>query len=170
MGKKFTCKSEAQKRAIRASYARRTAQQETKLYLTTDGFFTNRPDIRKERMVAEVLRRNSDGAIAVVKIYSKDGKEEKIGKTFIPDLVLKPKEHPSLTKDSIVGREVFFGVKKQDGSYNAIYSADFRPSEDRLTLSELEKILSEVHNDTPQHRQTYENKRKKWENHFKDEK
>ena len=77
MGKKFTCKSEAQKRAIRASYARRTAQQETKLYLTTDGFFTNRPDIRKERMVAEVLRRNSDGAIAVVKIYSKDGKKDR---------------------------------------------------------------------------------------------
>ena len=170
MGKKFTCKSEAQKKAIRASYARREHLQEKKLYLTTDGFFTDRPDIRKERTVAEVLRRNSDGAIAVVKIYSKEGKEEKIGKTFIPGLVLKPEDHPTLTEDSIVGREVFFGVKQQNGQYRAFYASDFQSTEDSLSITELQKILREVHNDAANHRATYENKRRNWRNHFNNKK
>ena len=139
----------------------------TKIYITTDGFFTNRSDIKKKRVVAVVEQRKSDGAIAIVKVYSKDGKEAKIGKTFIPGLVLQPAEHPALTEESIVGRKVHFGVKKQDKTYSPIYPSDLIPTDDKLSPIELQQVRREVHNDTNQHRKTYKTTRKKWYGHFK---
>ena len=139
-----------------------------KIYTTTDGFFTNRSDIKKTRIVAVVEKRKDDGAIGVVKIYKKKGKEakQKEGKRYIPDLTLSPSKHKALTEDSIVGRNVIFGVKEHD-IYTALYPRAFLKTKDKLTASEIKTVQMEVHNDTPEHRQSYEVKKQKWENHFK---
>ena len=84
----------------------------------------------------------------------------------MPDLTLEPKDHPSLTKPSIVGRQVTVGIK--DGNnYKAINDRDLTNTSDKLKKKELKKIKKEVHNDTPQHRKTYKNTMKQWKNHFK---
>lgn len=135
-----------------------------KIFKTTDGYFNNRPDIKKPRNVAVIEQRKEDGAVAVVKIFSKEGKEDKIGATFIPDLTLMSKDHKALTEDSIVGRHVIMGIKQKDNSYIPIYSSDLQKTEDELTEAELIKIQEEVHNDESKHRATYERKLKNWKN------
>ena len=139
------------------------------IYKTTDGVLSGNGRVKKKRRVAVVEKRKDDGALAVVKIYKKTGKEEKQkeGKTYIPNLTLTPKKHKSLTEDSIVGRKVFFGKKGEDGKYKAFYPMDLIDTEDKLTRKELKRIKKEVHNDTPQHRALYERKKEDWENHFK---
>ena len=141
-----------------------------KIYKTTDGFFNKKDHIKKDRRVAVIDQRKDDGAVAVVKIYKKAGKEKKFkeGKTYIPDLVLSPQEHKSLEEDSIVGREVFFGKKgKTDPKPQAIFPMDLEETGDKLKLKEYRKIKAEVHNDTPQFRKTYKTKKKRWHKHFK---
>ena len=142
-----------------------------KILKTTDGYFNGRADIKKPRTVAVVEQRKDDKAVAVVKIYSKEGKEEKIGKTFIPDLVLKPEEHPALREESVVGRQVHFGVKRTDESGKAfhqpILSNDLQATDDSLTKKELKQVRKEVHNTEPKHRKSYKKKKKSWKKHFK---
>lgn len=137
----------------------------SKFYITTDGYFTNRSDIKKKRIVAVLEQRKSDGAVAVVKVYSKEGKEQKIGKTFIPGLTLQPHDHPSLSKESIVGRQVVFGRKSRN-TIRAIYPDDFNDTTDSLSKKELKIIRKAVHNDTKQHRASYKHKKKRWKKHF----
>lgn len=138
-----------------------------RIYVTTDGYFTSRSDIKKKRNIAVLEQRTDDGAIAVVKIYSKNGKEQKIGKTFIPGLTLSPDKHSALTEDSIVGREVIMGVKQSDKTYRPIYPTDFVSTSDTLTRKELKKVRKEAHNDTPEHKETFTEKLKRWFKHFK---
>ncbi len=139
-----------------------------KIYVTTDGYFNNRSDIKKSRLIAVIEQRKDDGALAVVKIYSEDGKEQKIGKTFIPGLVLTPENHPALTQNSIIGRQVTIGVKRinQDKPI-CLYPDDFCETGDALTNKEYKKVKKEVHNDDPKHRKTFKEKIKKWLKHFK---
>ena len=65
-----------------------------KIYKTTDGYFTRSDKNTKPRRVAVVKQRKDDGAMAVVKIYSK---KDKSGKAYVEKLVLKPENHSSLT-------------------------------------------------------------------------
>ena len=51
-----------------------------KIYQTTDGFFNDKPHIKKPRRVVALQQRKDDGAIVVSKIYSK---EEKKGTAYI---------------------------------------------------------------------------------------
>ena len=70
-----------------------------KIMKTTDGYFNNRQDIKKERNVAVVAQRKDDGAVAVVKIRSeKEGRQN----TSIKGVTLTPKKHPTLTENSLV--------------------------------------------------------------------
>lgn len=128
---------------------------------TTDGFLGNKPHIKKTRSVAIVDQRKSDGAVAVVKISKKTGKEEKIGKNFIPNLELEPSEHPALTETSIVGRQVIFGIKI-NGEFKPIFVRDLKNTNDKLTRKELKQIRKEVHNLMREHRKAYKKKRRKW--------
>lgn len=138
-----------------------------KIYKTTDGALRGRSDIKKPRNVAVVKQRKDDGAVAVVKIYSKKGKEAKIGKNYIPGLTLSSDKHSSLTEDSIVGRQVIFGVKTDTGKYESLYPSNYRDTKDNLTRQELRKVKREVHNDKKKHRKKYKSKVKKWKKHFK---
>lgn len=131
------------------------------MYKTTDGFLGGKPHIKKPRTVAATEQRKADGAIAVVKISSKEGKEEKIGKDFIPDLELNPQDHTALTETSIVSRQVIFGVKDGD-KFKPLYTSDLTETGDKLTEQELKKINKEVHNTLKKHRKTYEKKKQKW--------
>ncbi len=140
-----------------------------KIYVTTDGYFSNRPDIKKSRLIAVLEQREDDGAIAIVKIFSKDGKEQKIGKTFIPGLILRPSEHPAISKESIVGRQVIIGVKRNNQTKpKSLYPNDFEDTGDKLTDIEYKKIKEEVHNDEPKFRNSFNKKLRKWFNHFKE--
>ncbi len=136
------------------------------IFKTTDGFLGNKPQIRKPRSVVATEQRKTDGAVAVVKISSKSGKEEKIGKDFIPGLELTPQDHSALTETSIVGRQVIFGIKDGD-KFKAIYVADLTKTRDKLTRKELRRIKKEVHNFCKNHRKSYRRKRRNWRKGFK---
>lgn len=136
------------------------------IYKTTDGYLSNKPAIKKPRNVAAIEQRKKDGAVAVVKISSKEGKEKKVGKTFIPKVELTPDKHPALTKTSIVSRQVIVGVKDGD-TFKPILTRDLKNTGDKLTRKELKAIRKAVQNDTKQHRRTYKKKIKKWRKGFK---
>ena len=127
-----------------------------KIYKTTDGYFTGSDHIKKPRRVAVIHQRKDDKAVAVVKLRSK---KDKISNYYIPKLILKPKNHPSLTKDSIVENNIIVG-KKEDESYKAIYTSDFIDLNDKLTGRELRKIKKATN-------KRNKNKIKKWKRHFK---
>lgn len=132
-----------------------------KIYKTTDGFFTQNPNIKKKRRVAVIDQRKKDGALAVTKIYSKEGRS---GKAYVDKVVLKPEKHSSLTKESIVGSQVIIGTKSFNKKYAAIYKSDLEATGDRLTKKEHRSIKKAVHNDTKGHRKTYKKKMRKWHN------
>lgn len=133
-----------------------------KIYKTTDGIFNGRDDIRKPRPVAVVDQRD-DGALAVVKIHSKKGKD---GKMYIDKLVLTPSKHSSLTEDSIVEMTVRFGKKTPEG-FVPIYSRELVDTKDKLTQSEYKKVMKSVKGNTQKQRKKHKQKMKKWHNHFK---
>lgn len=138
-----------------------------KIYKTTDGMLTNRPDIDKPRRVVAVAQRKDDGALAVSKIRSKKGKG---GKSYIDDLVLKPKKHSSLTEDSIVERRVYIGVKVEDEkgtTYKPIFRGDLSDTGDKLSNREYRKVKKGVRGKTKQHKKTFKEKMRQWRNHFK---
>ena len=97
-----------------------------------------------------------------MKISKLRGKEKKIGKIFIPGVILKPKKHPSLTENSIVGRETVMGVKQPDGNFKPLRTRDMQSTNDKLTILELIKIRLGVHNDQHKHRKAYKRKLRKW--------
>ena len=136
------------------------------IYKTMDGFLGGKPHIKKPRSVVATEQRKRDGAVALVKISSKDGKEAKIGKDFIPNLELTPDKHPTLTKTSIVSRKVIFGIKDGD-TFKPIYVSDLTKTGDRLTRRELRKIRKEAHNALKEYRKAYKKKRRKWFKGFK---
>ncbi len=136
------------------------------IYKTTDGYLSNKPAIKKPRNVAAIEQRKKDGAVAVVKISSKAGKEKKVGKTFIPKVELTPDKHSALTETSIVSRQVIVGVKDGD-TFKPILTRDLKSTGDKLTRKELKAIRKAVQNDTKQHRKTYKKKIKKWRKGFK---
>ena len=72
------------------------------IFKTTDGFFNGKPWINKTRRIIVVLQRKDDGELIVAKISKTRVKEAKIGKDYIPDLVLSPTAHPSVTEE--IGR------------------------------------------------------------------
>lgn len=129
-----------------------------KIYKTTDGLFTGRTDITKPRRVAAIEQRKDDGALAVVKIYSKKGRD---GKLYIDKLVLKPEDHGSLTEDSIVGSKLLVGIKTKTESgeeYKPLFERDFTETGDRLTKKEHKAIKKGIRN---------KGTAKKWRKHFK---
>ena len=140
---------------------RKTPQKKSsvkKIYKTTDGFFTGRSDIDKPRRVAAVAQRKDDGALAVVKVYSK---KDRSGKAYIKKLVLVPKKHSSLTEDSIVGSKVIVGIKEKTESGNQfkpIFRGDLNDTGDRLTFMEYLKIKFGLKN---------KDSIKKWRKHFR---
>lgn len=129
-----------------------------KIYKTTDGLFMGRTDITKPRRVAAIEQRKDDGALAVVKIYSKKGRD---GKLYIDKLVLKPEDHGSLTEDSIVGSKLLVGIKTKTESgeeYKPLFERDFTETGDRLTKKEHKAIKKGIRNKWTA---------KKWKKHFK---
>ncbi|MCD8309458.1 MAG: hypothetical protein LUD19_06360 [Clostridia bacterium] len=143
---------------------RKVKSDKRKIYKTTDGYFNDKAYIKKPRRVAVVHQRKDDGAVAVVKIYSK---KEKKGKAYINNLTLKPDKHSSITEDSVVGSQVNFGVKSSNNNYRAIKTRDLVDTGDKLTTGEYRKVKKGIQNDTSQHRKTYKNTVKKWKNHFR---
>ena len=130
-----------------------------KIYKTTDGLFTGRADITKPRRVAAIDQRKDDGALAVVKIYSKKGRD---GKLYIDKLVLKPEDHGSLTEDSIVGSKLLVGIKittESGEEYKPLFERDFAETGDRLTKAEHKAIKKGIRN---------KGTAKKWKKHFKE--
>lgn len=138
-----------------------------KIYKTTDGIFTGRADIDKPRRVAAIEQRKDDGALAVMKIYSKKGKG---GKSYITGLVLKPENHISLTEDSIIERRVYIGIKvetEEGVTFKPIFRGDLSETGDMLTGKELRKVRKGAGGTTKQHKKTLKRKMRLWRNHFK---
>lgn len=135
-----------------------------KIYKTTDGYFTGNKEITKPRRVAVIDQRKDDGALSVVKIYSKKNKQ---GKMYMEGVTLSPQKHNSLTEASIVGNQVHIGVKNGK-NYLPIYSRDFTESQDRLTKKEHRTIKRKAGGKNRKNRKTTKKKLKKWKKHFKE--
>lgn len=135
-----------------------------KIYKTTDGFLSDNPKNRKKRNVVAVEQRKFDGAIAVCKVFGKD--EKKTGDFYVDNLTLSPKDHPTLTKDSLVERRVTWGVKR-NGKHEPIYRKNLVFTNDRLTKQEYKSFKKQIGGKTQKNRKTYRNTRRKWKNGFK---
>lgn len=138
-----------------------------KIYTTTDGYLSNKPYIKKKREVAAVDQRKDDGALAVVKIYSKKNKD---GKAFIDKLVLRPQEHSSLTEDSIVGKQIYIGIKSTDkagkATFKPIFTRDLRETNDKLTKREQKIVKKGIKGNSSKDAKIRKTTRKRWHNHF----
>lgn len=149
--------------AIRRTVKKKRKSEKGRIYKTTDGYFADNPKNKKKRNVVVVEQRKKDGAIAVSKIF---GADEKSGDFYIDDLELKPSEHSSLTKNSLVERRVKFGVKR-NGKYTPISRKDLTATSDRLTKSEMKKLNKQKGGKTVKNKRTYRNTRKQWKQGFK---
>lgn len=139
-----------------------------KIYKTTDGYLGGDSKNKKPRHVVVVDQRKDDGALAVSKIHSKEGKKDDC---HIKHLTLKPKKHESLTKPSAVEHRVIVGVKEPGTKkYKPINSRDMQKTNDRVTNREYKKIKRGLGGKTRANRTTAKNTLAKWHNHFKDTK
>ena len=149
--------------AIRRKVKKKRKSEKVRIYKTTDGYFADNPKNKKKRNVVVVEQRKKDGAIAVSKIF---GADEKSGDFYIDDLELKPSEHSSLTKNSLVERRVKFGVKR-NGNHTPIYIRDLKPTNDKLTKKEMRKVNKQKGGKTVKNRRTYRSTRSNWKQGFK---
>ncbi len=144
-------------------FKRKKTAKRGDFYKTTDGYFTSDTQIKKERTVVVYDKRQDDGALAVSKIYSKNGKNPK---NLIDGLTLTPKKHKSLAEDSAVGTRVIFGVK--DGkNYKPIYASDLQKVNDKLKCAEKKKYIKGAGGKEEKHKETLRNTTDKWKSHFK---
>lgn len=93
---------------------------------------------KKPCRVAVVKQCKEDGALAVLKIYSQ---KDKSGKSYVDQLVLKPKDHSSLTEDSIVGRHIYIASKDSEGKYKAIFGRNLKETDNKLTKKEHRTVM-----------------------------
>ena len=135
------------------------------IYKTTDGYLGGDSKNKKPRHVVVVDQRVDDGALAVSKIHSKEGKK---GDCHIKHLTLKPKKHESLTKPSAVEHRVIVGVKEPGTKkYKPINSRDMQKMNDKVTNCEYKKIKRGLGGKTRTNRITAKNTLAKWHDHFK---
>lgn len=136
---------------------------ERKIYKTTDGYFTQNPTNRKPRHIAVIKQRKDDGALAVCKIHSKEGKSDK---RKVQGLTLSPKKHKSLKEDSVVSSNVIVATKNKEGKFKPIYKGDFQSTKDKLTKKEHQHIMNNLGGGIEKHKKTSEDLLQNWENHF----
>lgn len=148
---------------IRFFYLKRKKPDIGRIYKTTDGFLANNPANRKSRNIAVVDQRTDDQAVAVVKIYSKKGKD---GKNCIRKVVLKPSDHTVLTEDSIVGQRVIIGRKKDNKLY-ALYPSEFSDTTDKLSKDEYSQIRKGIGGPTKKNQKSTKKKLRRWHKHFR---
>lgn len=163
----FRKKKKASKSVKPKSKAKKTSGKKSdvrKIYKTTDGYFTQDAKNKKPRSVAVIKQRKDDGAIAVCKIHSKEGKDEK---RKVQGLVLSPKKHKSLKVDSVVSSNPIVATKGKDGKFKAIHARDFEPTKDKLNKKEHRHIMENLGGGIEKHKATNAKLLKDWENHFK---
>ncbi|MCM1296326.1 MAG: hypothetical protein NC311_12375 [Muribaculaceae bacterium] len=134
-----------------------------KIMKTTDGYFNNRQDIKKERNVAVVAQRKDDGAVAVVKVRSeKEGRQN----TSIKGVTLKPDKHPALTENSLVEKNLRVS-RTDNGVKKALQPRDMTDTGDKLTRGERHKIMRGLKGPTKDNKVKTTQKIKSWRKHFK---
>lgn len=138
-----------------------------KIYKTTDGYLESKPHIKKPRHVA-VVEQRKDKAVGVVKIFSKDGKNQN---TKVKNLTLKPKKNrQSITEESVVENKLLIGrkVRKNDTTtYEVFYPQNFYETGDKLTFFEYLKLKLNLQNNNKKQKKAHKEKIKKWKRHFK---
>ena len=135
-----------------------------KIMKTTDGYFTKNYKIKKPRTVAVVMQRKDDGALAVVKIHSAEGKGRE---HFMEGIVLKADKHTALTEDSVVGKHIIVGTKDANKKFSPIYARDLVDTQDKITSKERRKILKGVGGKDKKHHKSEMEKVKRWKKRFK---
>ena len=137
-----------------------------KIYKTTEGFLRGNKRNKEVRRIV-VIDQRDDTAIAYSKIYSLEGKEDKLdeGKDFVKDLILKPEDHSSLTEDSIIGNN-FKINRNKCGTPVTIYPDELEETNDKVTSEELKTINDSIIKKN-KYKKSRKSKIKKWKNHFK---
>ena len=141
-----------------------------KIYTTTDGYFIQNPRNKKPRPVAVIDQRKSDGAVALLKIHSAEGKS---GKRFLDDPILSEENHSALTQKSIIDNHVIVATKVQgqsngEAKYNNIYPNELTPTKDELTKKEHKAIMTNLGNGNEKVQKSSENLLDRWHNDFKE--
>ena len=111
-----------------------------------------------------VKQRKRDGALAVAKIHTPEGKKSE---NFVKGVVLKPENHSSLKKDSVVSKKIIVGTKDKDKNYKPIYKGDLVDTGDKLTKKEHRKILKGAGGTDKEHHKSEKKKVKRWEQGFR---
>lgn len=133
-----------------------------KILQSSDGFIGGKDKKIKPRKVLVIYQRDDD-ALAISKLYSKNGKKNR---NIISSIILSPKNHSSLTKKTVVGKRVYYG-RKINGDYMPFYMSDFNDTNDRITKLEKSSIKKyKRKKDLKDYKQT-KNVLNKWKNKFK---
>lgn len=133
-----------------------------KILKTSDGYLRGSILKYKNRLIV-VINQRKDGAIAVSKIHSIEGKNSK---DLLDKVVLKPSKHKSLTKDSSIETHVIWG-RKVNEKYVPFNIDNFLDTKDRLSNFELLKLELNRKTKNRKNYKTYKRTKKKWNNHFK---
>lgn len=78
-----------------------------KILQSSDGFIGGKDKKIKPRKVLVIYQRDDD-ALAISKLYSKNGKKNR---NIISSIILSPKKHTSLTKKLLLAKEYIMGEK-----------------------------------------------------------
>lgn len=129
-----------------------------KIYTTYDGITNGNKNIKKKRKVVVVDQSNDDLAISKLHEY----KEDRIDYS-LPDIIISPENHPSLSKDSLVENKVFYGIKdSKNSNWRTIKIDDlnkrrdgssYNEPKDQLTNIELIKVKKAVKKETNKSKQ-----------------
>lgn len=119
------------------------------IHTTYDGLTNGRKHVKKKRKVV-IVDQNLNDELVVSKLHEYD--ESRVPYS-IPDVVLKPDDHPSLTKNTLIENKTMYGFKQENGKYKTIVIDDldkkpdgtsYENTFDKLTIDELNKVNKHV--------------------------
>ena len=124
-----------------------------KIYTTYDGITNGNKKIKKKRKVIVVDQADDDLAISKLHEYKSDRIDYSL-----PNIIINPKNHPSLSKDSLVENKVFYGIKdSKESNWRTIKIDDlnkrrdgssYNEPNDQLTNIELIKVKQAIKKET----------------------
>lgn len=128
-----------------------------KIYKVTDGYFSFSKTSKKPRRVIVVDERR-DGALAVVKLYSKENKNPE---HYLAAPILSTNNHKSLTKDTILDRNIKISRRKNK-KIKLIKENNLKSLNDKLSFNEMKTMYENLYTI-----ESNKNKMIHWKDRFK---
>ena len=111
-----------------------------KIYTTYDGIINGNKKMKKKRKIIVVDQSDDDLAISKLHEY----KEDRINYS-LPNIIISHKNHPSLSKDSLIENKVFYGIKdSKESDWRTIKIDDLNKRRDGLSYNEPKDQLTKI--------------------------